>query len=66
MAHPLRPHDPDGADGLLDGRQHNTLDAEWFGKVHCLNSLYLAALRAGEAMARRGATRTSPRAAAAC
>ncbi len=43
--------DADGLDGLLDGEQHNTLDAEWYGKVHCLCSLYLAALKAGEAMA---------------
>ena len=40
-----------GLDGLLDGKQHNTLDAEWYGKVHCLCSLYLASLLAGRAMA---------------
>ena len=40
-----------GLDGLLDGSQHNTLDAEWYGKVHCLCSLYLASLLAGRAMA---------------
>ncbi len=41
-----------GLDGLLDGEQHNTLDAEWFGKVHVLCSLYIAALRAAEELAR--------------
>ncbi|MFC1762469.1 GH116 family glycosyl hydrolase [Planctomycetota bacterium] len=41
----------DAYDGLLDGEQHNTLDAEWYGKVHVLCSLYLATLRAGEEMA---------------
>lgn len=41
-----------GLDGMLDGEQHNTLDAEWYGKVHCLCSLYLASLAAGEKIAR--------------
>ena len=38
-------------DGVPVGEQHNTLDAEWFGKVPVLTSLYLAALRAAEEMA---------------
>ncbi len=44
--------DKDGnADGVIEGPQPNTLDADWFGHVPWLISLYLAALRAGEAMA---------------
>lgn len=39
-------------DGLPFGEQHNTLDAEWYGNVPVLCSLYLAAIRAGQEMAR--------------
>ena len=39
------------ADGMIEGAQPNTLDADWFGKISFLASLYLAALKAGEAMA---------------
>src|SRR5262249_33648039 len=43
--------DADGG-GLVEGAEHNTLDAQWYGRVPWLSSLYLAALAAGEAMAR--------------
>jgi uncharacterized protein (DUF608 family) len=43
----LDPH----KEGLLDGPQHNTLDANWYGHISWISGLYVAALRAGEAMA---------------
>ncbi|MCH7944922.1 MAG: hypothetical protein IIC73_02750, partial [Armatimonadetes bacterium] len=42
--------DPD-RNGLLEGEQYNTLDAKWYGPMSWLSSMYLAALRASQAMA---------------
>lgn len=39
-------------DGILEGRQHHTLDMELFGPSSWLEGLYLAALKAAEQMAR--------------
>lgn len=43
--------DRDG-DGLLEGAQYNTLDADWYGPMAWISSLYLAAVSAGGSMAR--------------
>lgn len=40
-----------GKRGVIDGRQHHTLDMELFGANSWLNSLYLAGLKAGAIMA---------------
>jgi uncharacterized protein (DUF608 family) len=40
------------SDGLIEGSQHNTYDIDFFGPNTMVGSLYLAALRAGEQMAR--------------
>jgi len=47
---PLFAQDPD-EDGILEGRQNNTLDCAWFGQISWMSSMYVGALRAGEAMA---------------
>ncbi len=40
------------ANGTIYGEQHNTLDAEWYGNIPVITSLYLAALAASIAMAK--------------
>jgi non-lysosomal glucosylceramidase len=38
-------------DGIIQGSQHNTMDADWYGEIAWISSLYVAALLAGEQMA---------------
>lgn len=40
------------ADGLVEGKQHNTYDIDFYGPNTMVGSLYLAALRAAEEMAK--------------
>lgn len=40
-----------GQNGLIQGPQHNTMDADWYGEISWISSLYVAALLAGEQMA---------------
>ena len=51
LSYAERTWDPDG-DGLLEARQHNTYDIEFFGVNPLSGVFYLAALRAMEEMAR--------------
>ncbi|MBE0534854.1 MAG: hypothetical protein IH624_04230 [Phycisphaerae bacterium] len=39
------------SDGILEGKQHNTYDIDFYGANPMIGSLYLGALRAGEEMA---------------
>ena len=43
--------DIDG-DGIMEGEQHNTYDIEFYGASSMLNSIFYAALRAGEEIAK--------------
>ncbi|MDN5202193.1 GH116 family glycosyl-hydrolase [Fulvivirgaceae bacterium BMA10] len=40
------------ANGMIFGEQHNTLDAEWYGNIPVITSLYLCALASGHEMAK--------------
>lgn len=40
-----------GRDGTLEGPQPNTLDQTWYGEISWITGMYVAALRAGAAMA---------------
>ena len=51
-------------DGLLEGKQHNTYDIDFFGANTMVGSLYLAALRRARKWPARWATPSSPPAAA--
>ena len=42
--------DGDG-NGVIKGKQYNTLDSAWYGPISWISSLYIAALRAGAVMA---------------
>ena len=50
--HPLNDHEWDrDCDGVLEGRQHHTLDMELFGPSSWLQGMYMAALKAAALMA---------------
>jgi non-lysosomal glucosylceramidase len=48
---PLFALDPN-EEGIMNGPQMNTLDRVWFGQISWMSSMYCAAVRAGEHMAR--------------